>query len=726
MNGTTTSANPDPAPHTHSQPQHQGRPQAMLPIRQLGARSSILRHAIPSFYACYLLKSIQTPQSNAVYIGSTPSPPRRIRQHNGEISAGARKTQRKRPWVMQMIVHGFPSRLAALKFEWAWQHPHKSRHLRDATGNLFGQGSRLMKKNIAIVRAMIGKHPFDIWPLHVKLFTEEAVQCWDAAARFPDVLPLPPGFTCSVELEGVDGKSGHPGSGRIGPMAADDEEFTAALLAKNTALIASERPLECAVCHESLHNHVDEPLSTTLCPATGCTATLHLACLAEKFLKEETETQRMVPRGGKCPSCGNYTLWGDIVRGCFRRLPDTKYPDVASDDMFDDDDDDGKLSESSPKKHKHTASSGRTSTRRRKSRKLKGKAKAADSSEGESFDFDAVSSSSQSTSETPVKQNPGRSRLAGKSPAAATMLLDDTPKPRKKRKSTPAKASRSCSPKTQSKGKGEVSTLPVLSTDGESFDFSGISSGSSSDPAMSPKRKPGRPRKIVAFALDAPSPISLTKSKREYSSKVGKGKKMPKRSKDASTSSAKGEILDLTNITTSSGSDRPVPVKRKVGRPRKSDKSSSSEGEFFDFTGVDASSASDSSPSHKRKPGRPRKNLSLVGARTPLLQHEPRLPLHADKVSLPVRTYTSSPNTSSMLLAGPPHAENNSVIEILHHARGADHSVNDTLDERTLPYQTPKISKAAMSSLSISTPSPAVNKSQDKCGKDIEVIVLSD
>jgi structure-specific endonuclease subunit SLX1 len=38
----------------------------------------------------------------------------RPRQHNGEIAQGARKTRSKRPWVMQMIVHGFPSRLVNL------------------------------------------------------------------------------------------------------------------------------------------------------------------------------------------------------------------------------------------------------------------------------------------------------------------------------------------------------------------------------------------------------------------------------------------------------------------------------------------------------------------------------------------------------------------------------------------------------------------------------------
>lgn len=119
--------------------------------------------------------------------------------------------------------------------------------MRDSTGRLFGERrSKAMKKNVAyvptihpqilrvlnsallptryssIVRSMIARHPFNRWPLHVKLFTEEAVAHWAASARAPHVPPLPPGFTCAVELEGVDGKSGHPGSGRTGPIAADD------------------------------------------------------------------------------------------------------------------------------------------------------------------------------------------------------------------------------------------------------------------------------------------------------------------------------------------------------------------------------------------------------------------------------------------------------------------------------------------------------------------------
>jgi structure-specific endonuclease subunit SLX1 len=81
--------------------------------------------------------------------------------------------------------------------------------------------NKFLNSSSRIVQGMISRYPFTSWPLHVKLFTEEAVKYWDAAAR-KSKTPLPLGFICSVELEGVDGKSGLVGSGRVGPMRADD------------------------------------------------------------------------------------------------------------------------------------------------------------------------------------------------------------------------------------------------------------------------------------------------------------------------------------------------------------------------------------------------------------------------------------------------------------------------------------------------------------------------
>lgn len=88
---------------------------SQLQPSRMPSTSSVDSHVVPPFYACYLLRSYATPSSTRTYIGSTPDVRRRKRQHNGELSQGAVKTQRGRPWEMQMIVWGFPSKIAALQ-----------------------------------------------------------------------------------------------------------------------------------------------------------------------------------------------------------------------------------------------------------------------------------------------------------------------------------------------------------------------------------------------------------------------------------------------------------------------------------------------------------------------------------------------------------------------------------------------------------------------------------
>ncbi|RXW15426.1 hypothetical protein EST38_g10431 [Candolleomyces aberdarensis] len=414
-----------------------------------------------------------------IYIGSTPSPPRRIRQHNGELTQGARRTRSKRPWVMQMIVHGFPSRLAALRFEWAWQNPDRSRHLRGGDGkHLFPRNTKLMKKNIEIVQTMIRTPPFSFWPLHVKLFTEEATDIWQStvarntanSSQTPADY-FPPGFSQSVELEGVDGRSGHPlGSGRTAPLDVKDEHFISTILAKNTAVIASGNTT-CAVCKEDVGDYATDTLATALCPHDGCLAVSHLFCLSKLFLDSPSPSfsqhSRVIPRGGNCPSCSKYTLWGDIVRGSYRRvISTTVVPEIEPEE----EEREGELlvegPNSDPEKDLFTSDSeiaaDITPKAKRKGKcvepelmsssptKGKGKAKrgkskrrGSGSGSGENFDLD-VSSSSDSGGLAAKTSSRGRKPKAPRtqskkdtSPGPSTLTNEETPV--KKRRGRPPK-----------------------------------------------------------------------------------------------------------------------------------------------------------------------------------------------------------------------------------------------------------------------------------------------
>jgi structure-specific endonuclease subunit SLX1 len=69
----------------------------------------------------YCLATVEAPC--LTYIGATIDPDRRLRQHNGLLSGGARLTK-KRPngWYRVCHVKGFPTWNAALSFEWHWKH----------------------------------------------------------------------------------------------------------------------------------------------------------------------------------------------------------------------------------------------------------------------------------------------------------------------------------------------------------------------------------------------------------------------------------------------------------------------------------------------------------------------------------------------------------------------------------------------------------------------------
>ncbi|TYJ54534.1 hypothetical protein B9479_004761 [Cryptococcus floricola] len=180
-------------------------------------------HTFPALYVCYLLRSKASPQSNRTYVGSTPDPPRRIRQHNGELKQGAWATSKFRPWIPD-------------KFEWAWQKPELSRHLRlqsaesrKETVPIFAKDTKRnwVERKICVAYALLALPPFSGLPLHIRFFVTEAKDMYESIhhtvlahetppkTRKKPVNPLHlipqavnPSVTTMLDLGGVSGATG--------------------------------------------------------------------------------------------------------------------------------------------------------------------------------------------------------------------------------------------------------------------------------------------------------------------------------------------------------------------------------------------------------------------------------------------------------------------------------------------------------------------------------------
>jgi len=57
------------------------------------------------------------------YVGVSPDPIRRLRQHNGEICGGAKYTKSKGPgWEHVCLIEGFRTKIESMQLEWAIKH----------------------------------------------------------------------------------------------------------------------------------------------------------------------------------------------------------------------------------------------------------------------------------------------------------------------------------------------------------------------------------------------------------------------------------------------------------------------------------------------------------------------------------------------------------------------------------------------------------------------------
>nr|XP_031863406.1 uncharacterized protein CI109_001282 [Kwoniella shandongensis]KAA5530478.1 hypothetical protein CI109_001282 [Kwoniella shandongensis] len=125
----------------------------------------------------------------------------------------------------------FPSKITALQFEWAWQKPELSRHLRvenDPDTPIFKKDAKRnwVERKIAVACTLISLPPFSRLPLHLRFFVPEA---HDLFQTYHATHSLSPNVTITLDLGGVSGSTA-PTSGRNGkrsqPMATQFSAMT--------------------------------------------------------------------------------------------------------------------------------------------------------------------------------------------------------------------------------------------------------------------------------------------------------------------------------------------------------------------------------------------------------------------------------------------------------------------------------------------------------------------
>ncbi|GIY90387.1 structure-specific endonuclease subunit slx1, partial [Caerostris extrusa] len=204
-------------------------------------------------------------------------------------AGGAWKTNDKGPWNMVLIVHGFPTDVSALRFEWAWQHPFKSRRLRHVSKKQPRESS--LKFCFRVMSEMLKVGPWNRLPLTVQWLDGNYRQEFDISRRPPLHIPV-----CTGPIQPRKLKS-----------STEDSDNNADISLKF-----------CYLCDKI----VTKDDKHFICFNRECTEIFHVLCLGRHFLSKDPEGGKfLIPVDGFCPKCSTPCLWGDVIRyttGCYR------------------------------------------------------------------------------------------------------------------------------------------------------------------------------------------------------------------------------------------------------------------------------------------------------------------------------------------------------------------------------------------------------------------------
>lgn len=193
---------------------------------------------------------------------------------------------------MVIVVYGFPSKFAALQFEWAWQNPHRSRHFKNLDIGFTGrQKERLLPEKLRALSLMFHLDQYARWPLHIHFCNLNVYQVFKTFKSLPRHVRVSTGSLTTL------------------PVVENITETCISIRDSGC----------CDICSAEID--IENLKDWLCCTIHSCPMIAHMICLSKDFISQDNTAENiLIPILGHCPSCGIELKWGDLIKALKSRL----------------------------------------------------------------------------------------------------------------------------------------------------------------------------------------------------------------------------------------------------------------------------------------------------------------------------------------------------------------------------------------------------------------------